>query len=254
MGIPKDTFKYFKYFRDGCIIITDKENPDELMNTISDNSEFDFLERGIGFSFSPKFISELMYSGFYITSDMLYKEIPCPYNINKRLVYCPLISFWKIQTILFFDNLHISKSIKRVMKNYEFRINYDFISVLKNINKYHGRLWISQPLRQTLIKLNRKNYKAKAMSFEVYRDGELKAGEVGIKTGKIYTSCSGFHNEPSAGSVQIAYMLNYLKENNFAFCNFGTDDSEKNNIYKRKFGVTYIDRTEYLKLWRAGRK
>jgi len=250
MGLPKDTFKFFRY---GCIIVNEDDNPDELMDKIDSSSEFDFLERGIGLTFSPKFISELMYSGFYITSDMLYKEIPCPKNINKRLVYCPLINFWKIQTILFFNNLHISKSIKRVMKNYEFRINYDFKSVIKNINRYHGRLWISQPLKQTLFKLNKSNYKAKAVSFEVYKDGILKAGEVGIRTGKIYTSCTGFHNESSAGSVQIAYMLNYLKDNNFAFVNFGTDDSEKNNIYKRKFGATCIDRTEYVPLWRAGR-
>ena len=65
---------------------------------------------------------------------------------------------------------------------------------------------------------------------------------------------SGFYNESSAGSVQLAMMLNYLKDNNFVFCNFGMDDSIKNNLYKRKLGAIYIDRADFIRLWREGRE
>jgi Leu/Phe-tRNA-protein transferase len=88
----------------------------------------------------------------------------------------------------------------------------------------------------------------------VYKNGELKAGEIGIKTGRIYTSYSGFYNESSAGSVQLLLMLRYLRDNNYIFCNFGTDNSEKNNAYKRRLGAVYIDRTAFIDLWRQGRK
>jgi len=49
-------------------------------------------------------------------------------------------------------------------------------------------------------------------------------------------------------------MLHYLKDNKYAFCNFGTDESPANNIYKRRFGCTYIDREDFIELWRKGRE
>jgi len=249
MGI-KDIFEYYPT---GDIKIAEKDNPDTIIDHILASSEFDDLQRGVGQSFSAKFLSELMYSGFYITSATLYRDFPWLNNINKRLGFCPLLNIWKMQTVLFFDKMHISKSIKRKIKDYQLKVNYNFVNVINSIINYHGRLWIS-PLKQTLIQLNKKNYKAKAISFEVYKNGELKAGEIGIQTGKIYTSYSGFIKETSAGSVQIAMMLNYLKENDFLFCNFGTDDSPKNNAYKRKFGAEYIDRAVFIDLWRKGRE
>ena len=246
----------FIYTANGDIIISRKDDPDLIIDKLIENDEYDNLERGIGLSFSAKYISNLMYSGFYITSDILNKEtlwFDDDDDVNN-FDFFPLLNIWAVQTVLFFDDLHISKSIKRLLNKYELKINFDFNNVLDCIINYHGSRWITAPLKETLIKLNKGRYNAKAISFEVYRDGGLKAGEIGIVTGNIYTSYSGFYHEPSAGSVQLALMLNYLKDNDFIFCNFGTDDSEKNNIYKRKFGSRYIDRRDFIKLWRIGRE
>ena len=254
MAVLNDTFSYNL---NGDIIIEKNDNPDGIIDKIIGNNEYDKLERGIGLTFDKKFICDFMFSGFYITSDILNKKtlwFDLDSMDNKKFGYFPLLNIWKIQTVLFFDNLHISKSINRILKNYELRINYNFKNVLNNIIESHGNIWITPPLKKTLLKLNKNSYKAKAISFEVYKDGELKAGVIGIKTGKIYTSYSGFYNESSAGSVQLAMMLNYLKDNNYIFCNFGTDDSIKNNLYKRKLGAVYIDRSDFIKLWREGRK
>jgi len=247
----------FNYNINGDIVIAKNVNPDEIIDKITGNTEYDKLERGIGLTFTKKFIGNLMFSGFYITSDILNREtlwFDLENTDKKKFRYFPLLNIWKIQTVLFFNNLHITKSVNRIIKNYELRINYNFKNVLNNIIERHGSVWITPPLKKTLLKLNKGNYKTKAVSFEVYKNGELKAGEIGIVTGKIYTSYSGFYNESSAGSVQLAMMLNYLKENNFAFCNFGTDDSIKNNLYKRKLGAVYIDRSDFIRLWREGRK
>ena len=247
----------FNYNCNGDIIVAENDDPDKIVDRIIENSKYDKLERGIGLTFSKKFIDDFMFSGFYFTSGILNRETLWLAEENtdvNKLGYFPLLNIWKIQTVLFFDDLHISKSINRIMDNYELRINHDFINVLNKITEYHGNVWITPPLKETLIELNKSNSGTKSISFEVYRNGELKACEVGIKTGKIYTSYSGFHNEPSAGSVQIAMMLNYLKNNEYIFCNFGTDDSEKNNAYKKKFGAVYIDRSEFIELWRKGRE
>lgn len=246
----------FNYNLNGNIIVDDNDNPDEIIDKIIGNNAYDELETGIGLTFSQKFIGDLMFSGFYITSDILNREtlwFDFDDSDEIEFEYFPLLNIWKTQTVLFFDNLHISKTINRILKNYELRINCDFTNVLNKIIENHGDIWITPPLKETLIKLNKSDYKAKAISFEVYKNGELQAGEVGVKTGKIYTSYSGFYSESSAGSVQLALMLNYLKDNNYEFCNFGTDDSERNNAYKKKLGATYIDRSDFIKLWREGR-
>jgi len=256
MGLVNETFLSttdFNYNYYGDIIIQENDNPDLIIDKLLRNNNYDKNERGIGFSLSPKFLSELMYSGFYITSDALYRDIPAINNHDKRLTYIPLINIWKKQTVLFFDNIHISNSINRIKKKYVLKVNYNFINVINNIRKYHGRVWITTPLKKTLIQLNKNKYKAKSVSFELYKEGELIAGEIGIKTGNIYTSYTGFHTEPSSGSVQIALMLEYLKTNNYDFCNLGTDNSEKNNAYKIKFGAEYIDRADFIKLWRKSR-
>jgi len=254
MPILNDTFNYNI---NGDIIIAKNDKPDEIIDKILSNTEYDILERGIGLTFSKKFIGDLMFSGFYITSDILNKKtlwFDLDNTDKKKLGIFPLLNIWKIQTVLFFNNLHISKSINRILKDYELKINYNFKNVLNNIIERHGNVWITPPLKKTLLKLNKGNYKAKAISFEVYKNGELKAGEIGIKTGRIYTSYSGFYNESSAGSAQLALMLNYLKDNNYIFCNFGTDNSIKNNLYKRKLGAIYIDRADFIRLWRTGRE
>jgi Leu/Phe-tRNA-protein transferase len=253
MKIQNDTFSYNS---NGDIIIKKNDNPDKIMEKIIENNRYDTLERGIGLTFSKKFIGNFMFSGFYVTSDKLNKEtlwFDTDNTDESKLGYFPFLNFWKIQTVLFFDDLHIAKTINRILKNYELKINYDFTTVLDKIIESHGNVWLTPPLRNTLIQLNKNNYKAKAISFEVYKNGELKAGEIGIKTGKIYTSYSGFHNESSAGSVQMALMLEYLRNNDYIFCNFGTDDSERNNAYKRKLGAVYVDRLDFINLWRRGR-
>jgi Leu/Phe-tRNA-protein transferase len=251
--ITDDTFVYNS---NGDILVTKNNDPDKIIDTIISDNKFDTLERGVGLSFSPRFLGDLMFSGFYITSDVLNKET-ISFDINftsiDDLAFFPLLNLWKTQTVLFFENLHISKTTSRIIKNYELRINYDFTNVLDNITETHGDLWVTPPLKEILITLNQKNNQSKAISFQVYKNGELKAGEIGIKTGKIYTSYSGFYHESSAGSVQLAMMLQYLKENNYDFCNFGTDSSKSNNEYKKKLGATYIDRLDFVNLWREGR-
>jgi Leu/Phe-tRNA-protein transferase len=246
----------FIFTTEGDIIIDENDNPDEVIDIIIENSEYDTLETGMGKSFSPDFIENAMYSGFYITSYLFDYDIfldEAEYPKNVIVDFFPILNLWKTQTVLFFDNLHESKSTSRIIKDYELRINYNFTNILRCIIERHGDSWITPPLQKTLKKLNNQNGKAKAISFEVYKNGELKAGEIGIKTGKIYTSYSGFYNESSAGSVQLLMMLRYLRDNDYLFCNFGTDNSKKNNKYKVKLGASYIDRKDFIELWRQGR-
>ena len=248
----------------GDYIVTEEDDLDAIIDALleqdeieKDNEFYDFLvkEMGIGLTFSAKLLKNAMYSGFYVTSDYLNSEtLEIDFHAGiEKLRYYPLLHFWKTQTVLFLDNIHESKSVMRKTKNYELRINHDFKNILMNLKKRYGDAWLTPPLREALLELNRENDNTTAMSFEVYRNGELKAGEIGIKTGKIYTSYSGFYNESSAGSVQLLMMLRYLRDNGFICCNFGTDNSYRTNKYKKSLGAVYIDRKDFIKMWRLWR-
>jgi leucyl/phenylalanyl-tRNA--protein transferase len=252
-------YQSLKFTPHGDLYIFRKDDVEVIINTILGNDElFVGLELGIGSNFSPDFLINLMFAGYYITSGKLradtmwFDQTEALENIKYK--YFPIANVWKIQTVLFFGDLHEPKSARRLIPRYELRINYNFKQILERCIEVHGDGWITNPLKKSLMSIHgRKNAKARVVSFELYRDNELMAGEFGVITGKIYTSYSGFYNEPSAGTVQLIMMLRYLRETGFAFCNFGTDDSRRNNAYKRRLGACYIDRKDFFSIWRTCR-
>ncbi|MHC6202143.1 hypothetical protein ACYULU_03000 [Breznakiellaceae bacterium SP9] len=234
----------------GDLLITEDDEPDEIINLIM-NSNSD-IDRGIGLGFAPAFLSKAMFAGFYLTTGDDPDYLPDDYD-SELIPFFPFYHLWCIQTVLFFDNLHESKSVSRLANNYELRINCALERVIDACIQAHGDMWVA-PLKPALLDIHANKYNnVEVLSFEVYRDNELKAGEFGIKTGKIYTSYSGFYNENGAGSVQLLLMLRYLRDNGYVMCNFGTDNSKRNNTYKRKLGAEYITRDEFLDIWRIAR-
>jgi Leu/Phe-tRNA-protein transferase len=85
------------------------------------------------------------------------------------------------------------------------------------------------------------------VSFALYLDNRLVAGDLGIRIGRVYTSYSGYHEENNAGTVQIILMINWLKEQNFALWDLGPWD----NGYKRSLGAVDITPDEYRKIFAA---
>jgi hypothetical protein len=140
----------FKFTTDGDIIIDEDDDLDNVINIIIGNWKYRALETGIGRSFSPKFIGDAMFSGFYVTSHLFSHDI---FLCSTVVGFSPVLNLWKKQTVLFFNDLHESKSISRITGNYELKINSDFVHVLDNIIERHGSDWITPPFQEALKEL-----------------------------------------------------------------------------------------------------
>jgi Leu/Phe-tRNA-protein transferase len=82
------------------------------------------------------------------------------------------------------------------------------------------------------------------VSFGLYREGRLVAGEFGAAAGRVYTSYSGYHDEDSAGSVQLVLTGRWLRDAGFAFWDLGMDLP-----YKRSLGARILSRNFFLELF-----
>jgi Leu/Phe-tRNA-protein transferase len=196
----------------------------------------------IGGSFSPGFIAELMYSGFLVMSA----------RIDGNNVLLP--KHHLIRNVLFFDELHISKTagrmIKRCSSMYELRMNTDYDVITRKCVERHGDGWLTKPLLKSMSRIRKSGvYPVIPCSFALYRDGVLCAGEFGVMAGRVYTSYSGYHDRNSEGTVQMILTAKYLQNNGFAFWDLGMPLDYKYTLGARDIGIK-----EFIRIFRDGRR
>jgi Leu/Phe-tRNA-protein transferase len=92
------------------------------------------------------------------------------------------------------------------------------------------------------------NGEPRPVSFGLYREGRLRAGEIGIICGKLYTSYTGYYDEDNAGTVQLVLLTRWLEENGFAFFDLGMPLP-----YKYDLGAIDISPEEFVELFRKAR-
>ena len=193
---------------------------------------------------SEQFYIDLAKAGFISTT----------YDTKNGLVLLPELQHH--YAVLDFDDLHISKKVKRLMckNSYEFRINGRFEDVLERFSLEHKYNWLKEEyaeLLKNLYKANDKRDEFKMISVELLcrESGELIAGEVGYVISKTYTSLSGFSTKEKKyanyGTLQLVLLAKYLQESGFEFWNLGHPHME----YKQRLGCKVYTRDEFLKRW-----
>jgi Leu/Phe-tRNA-protein transferase len=151
------------------------------------------------------------------------------------------------RSVLFFDKLHVKKSIKRHLNRFELRFNTDFDIILDRCLEVHGDGWLTPPLVAAIrgIRQN-KLYEACPVSFGLYQNGKLVAGEFGVTVGKVYTSYSGYYDESNAGTVQLVLTTRYLQQHGYAFFDLGMPLD-----YKTDLGALDLNPQKFVELFRA---
>jgi Leu/Phe-tRNA-protein transferase len=200
--------------------------------------------------FNEDFINRLMKAGFLVMSTELRDEDSDTENEGEAAepFYILLPKLHLVRSVLFFSDLHIKKSIRPFISKFELRINTDFEFILDKCVQIHGSDWLTPPLVGVLKSLYRSNANAKPVSFAVYQEGKLKAGEIGVVVGRVYTSYSGYYEEDNSGTVQIILMTRWLKENGFSFLDLGMPME-----YKAGLGAKDISPARFVELFRAAR-
>jgi len=199
--------------------------------------------------FSPDFIAGLMEAGFFVMSAMVSDP-------EEEPLYILLPKLHLVRSALFFENLHIKKSIRRHLKRYELRVDDSFDFILNRCMEIHGQDWLTPPLIDAIKTIRctgdvkddgkaRNLFNVRPTSFALYHDGKLVAGEFGITTGRVYTSYSGYYDESNAGTIQLIKTTEYLRDNGFAFFDLGMPLD-----YKSDLGALDISPEEFVRRFR----
>ena len=228
-----------RYTDTGFLVILPQDNPNIIIDYMLKTCYSE--EFCLSFDFSSDFIAHLMEAGFLVMSARFGEPTK-----NEAQGYLLLPKLHLSRSALFFENLHIKKSIKRYLGKYELRPDSDFEYIVERCLEKHGDDWLTSPLVDAIKKIRKeKYYGVNPVSFALYREGRLVAGEFGVMCGKVYTSYSGYYDEDNAGTVQLILSARYLKENGFSFFDLGMPMPYKNDL-----GALDISPEEFVRLFR----
>ncbi len=122
------------------------------------------------------------------------------------------------RSVLFLNELHISRSMRKILKRKEYRVVFDkdFSKVIEqcaSTRKSYGGTWLSQDMQQAYIDLHNIGI---AHSISIYDlNGALQGGLYGIALGKIFFGESMFTITPNMSKVALIELVNILTINNF---------------------------------------
>ena len=146
------------------------------------------------------------------------------------------------RTILPFDAFHVSKTLKKTVRQAPFDIRFDtaFDDVMRKCAEPRGDgqgTWISDGLVDAYTELHRLGF---AHSVEAWQDDELVGGVYGIALRGLFAGESMFHTVTDASKVCLVHLVDRLRSHGFILhdCQFMTP-------HLARFGATEIPRFEY---------
>ena len=228
------------YTASGHIFISPGDDPRRIIDAIIETGYEE--EECLALDFDPAFAAGLMAEGFLLMSG------PARADDSVVTVLIPKHHIWR--SVLFFEDLHQSRSVKRFLPRYELRADADFDLIIEKCIAVHGDGWLTEPLVDLIRAVRvRRDPRARPFSFGLYREGALRAGEFGVISGGVYTSYSGYREEGSAGTVQMILTARWLAEHGFAFWDLGMPLD-----YKEKLGAKLLNTGDFMRLFRAARQ
>ncbi len=164
--------------------------------------------------------------------------------------------FWvepRERAILPLDGLHLSKSLRKIIKSDRFHItvNQSFEAVMRACaapRPGHPETWISERIVQSYIALHRVGH---AHSLECWLPGdagahELVGGLYGVSFDRVFCGESMFSRADNASKVSLAWLVAILRRAGYTLldCQFITE-------HLRSMGAIELPQAEYLKEVRA---
>ena len=152
--------------------------------------------------------------------------------------------------ILFPKELHISKSMQKIMKKisenglFNITIDNDFKNVISECSKAYRKdqkgTWITKDMQNAYYKLHELGF---AHSIEVWQDSRLVGGLYGISIGNFFCGESMFANVSNASKAGLIALTNVLQKKGFSFI-----DCQVATPHLESLGAKEIPRKKFLKL------
>lgn len=197
-------------------------------------------------NWSPSFYASLAYEGC-IAVTMPHEELGSLLLPELQESYA----------VLDWQNLQISKKVRRFMRQLSVDENRVTLHVLRSIDavaegintQFGENSWLTEKYRDT-IKSAQEQGLLDLVAIELRIDDLLIAGELGYFFGTIYTSLTGFCTKENsayanAGTLQMVLLAKLLEKIGVAFWNLGHPQLE----YKVKLGAQVLPRKDFLQRW-----
>ena len=138
--------------------------------------------------------------------------------------------------------VHLGRNIRKQLRSGDLSTtaNARFGQVAEECRAGREPRWLTDALLATLIDLHREGW---AHSIEVWLDGDLVGGAMGIGIGRIISGDSLFSRHPGAGSVAVADMAARL-----ALAGGVLVDAQWDTPFLRSLGAELLPRERYLPL------
>ncbi|EHH0538102.1 leucyl/phenylalanyl-tRNA--protein transferase, partial [Campylobacter lari] len=179
---------------------------------------------------APVFVSEKLELDFIPHA---YSLGLFPWTSNPVTWWCP-----SPRMVLFPDEIHIQKSIKKALKSYEIRLDYDFALLIKHCS-LRKKTWISQEFIETYTKL----FEQKLVhSVEVYENDEFIGGLYGLIIGKVFFGESMISLKKDASKIALIKLCEILKPYDFLI------DCQVPNEHLKFMGAKEMIKKDFLKI------
>jgi leucyl/phenylalanyl-tRNA---protein transferase len=147
------------------------------------------------------------------------------------------------RSVLFPDQLHVSRSLRKTLRRNGFRLAVDqrFEQVMRNCAQLRGDglgTWIGDDMLAAYCDLHHIGY---AHSIEVLDlDGELVGGLYGLAIGRAYFGESMFSDVDDASKVGLVALVDILKRGGFEIIDCQVESDHLNSL-----GATNISRLDF---------
>lgn len=140
------------------------------------------------------------------------------------------------------DHVHLGRNTRKWLRRYQARTtaNTRFAQVAEECRAGREPRWLTDPLLATLIGLHAEGW---AHSIEVWLDGELIGGAMGIGVGRVISGDSLFGRYPGAAGVAVADMAARLR-----LADGELIDAQWDSAFLRALGAEPVPRERFLPL------
>ena len=146
--------------------------------------------------------------------------------------------------VLFPENLKISKSTKKLLKDNYFKVTFnqsfnEVVDCCAKVKRFgQDGTWITEGLKKAYNKLHKLGH---AYSVEVWKDYQLVGGLYGIDLGNVFCGESMFTKANNASKVGFIHLVKELTKNNYKLI-----DCQVPSAHLKSLGAEEISRREFL--------
>ncbi len=155
----------------------------------------------------------------------------------------PTLGWWcpAARGVLRLDRLHVSRSLRRSVRDFEIRIDTSFDEVVAACgDPRRPGAWIDAGIRRAYGELHRLGW---AHSVEAWYDGQLAGGLYGVAIGGLFAGESMFHRRRDASKVALVGLVERLSD---AHAERRLVDVQWSTPHLESLGVEEWPRDEYL--------